>query len=207
MLALIQMRRLWNPLMSRILLRLWSLNQRNRNVSVWDDESPSHSKESTGNEGPDNVVSSSEEQQEPMDTATNETTFPVDVTAYSVPLDKFVTMMTSQSRWSKRLPSNPLAQLVLQHNYRHFPTILTTGSWPRPSKQRKLGVGDLMVRPNVTKRSGLGKSLRQFKAPKRPEVTRLLHFDESETVNPLNMKATGKSSGKDGRSLVTDLIR
>ena len=51
-----------------------------------DDESPSHPKEYTDNDGTDDVVPSSEEKQEPMDTATIET---IVLTAFSVPLDEF----------------------------------------------------------------------------------------------------------------------
>ena len=39
-----------------------------------------------------------------------------------------------------------------------------------PLKRRKIDMGELMVKNNVTKRVGLGKPLSQFKAPKRPEI-------------------------------------
>ena len=75
------------------LLRLWSLNQRNQNAFsrgvtkprfIIKDKSTSHTKESTDDDGPDNVVPSSEKQQEPMDTTMNETI--VGTAQYSVPL-------------------------------------------------------------------------------------------------------------------------
>ena len=69
-----------------------------------------------------------------------------------------------------------------------------------------------MVMCNVTKRVGSGKALRQFKAPKRPEIrkkeiTRLPPIDDTETGTITMVKALGKGSGKDGRPLVADLIR
>ena len=42
--------------------------------------------------------------------------------------------------------------------------------------------------------------------PKRPEITRLSAIDENEEITPHTVKALGKISGKDGRSLVADLI-
>ena len=43
-----------------------------------------------------------------------------------------------------------------------------------------------MVKPNVTKWAGMGKPLRQFKAPKRPEITRLPLYDDADSgkTNP-----------------------
>ena len=76
-----------------------------------------------------------------------------------------------------------------------------------PSKKRKLDMGELMVRSNVTKRVGSRKPLSQFKAPKRPEITRLPPIDDTETGTMTMVKVLGKGSGKDGRPLVADLIR
>ena len=39
----------------------------------------------------------------------------------------------------------------------------------------------------------------QFKAPKRPEITRLPPYDDTETGPHTTVKALGKGSGKDGR--------
>ena len=64
-----------------------------------------------------------------------------------------------------------------------------------------------MVRSNVTKRVGSGKPLSQFKAPKRPGITRLPPIDDTETGTITTVKALDKDSGKDGRPLVADLIR
>jgi len=66
---------------------------------------------------------------------------------------------------------------------------------------------NVMVRTNVTKRGGLGKSFRQFKAPKRTEITRLPSFDDTDTGTPTTVKVLGKGSGKYSRPLVSDLIR
>ena len=49
-----------------------------------------------------------------------------------------------------------------------------------------------MVRNNVTKRVGSGKPLRQFKAPKRPEITRLPLYDDADSCLPTNIKALTK---------------
>ena len=64
-----------------------------------------------------------------------------------------------------------------------------------------------MVKPNVAKRAGVGKPFSQFKAPKRPEITRIPNYDDTETGPQTTVKALGKGSGKDGRPLVADLIR
>ena len=77
-----------------------------------------------------------------------------------------------------------------------------------PSQLRKLDMGDLMGRTNVTKRLGLRKP-NQFKVPKYREyrITRLPPFDENATATPLTVKTLGKGSGKDGRLFVADLLR
>ena len=75
-----------------------------------------------------------------------------------------------------------------------------------PSKRRKLDMGELMVKPNVTKRAGVGKPFSQFKAPKRPEITRLPPFDDADGSLPTAGKALGKGSGKEG-PIVADLIQ
>ena len=64
-----------------------------------------------------------------------------------------------------------------------------------------------MVKPNITKRAGVGKPFSQFKVPKRPEVTRLPSFDDADGCLPTTGKVFGKGSGKYGRPIVTDLIR
>jgi hypothetical protein len=72
------------------------------------------------------------------------------------------------------------------------------------TKRRKLDMGELMVKPIVTKRAGVGKSLSQFKAPKlnlRPEITRLPSYDNANGNLPTTGKVLGKGSGKDGRPL------
>ena len=64
-----------------------------------------------------------------------------------------------------------------------------------------------MVKPNVTKRAGVGKPVSQFKAPKRPEITRLPPYDDADGSLTTTGKVLGKGSGKDGRPIVADLIR
>ena len=67
-------------------------------------------------------------------------------------------------------------------------------------------MGGLMVRTNVTKRVGLGKPLSQLKAPKRPEITRLQIYDDTETGATNNCEGIGQGF-RQGRPLVADLIR
>ena len=67
-------------------------------------------------------------------------------------------------------------------------------------------MGDLMVKTNVTKRAGLGKPQSQFKAPKRPEITRLPDYDDSNGSPTNTGKVVSKGSGKDGRPIVADLV-
>jgi len=74
-------------------------------------------------------------------------------------------------------------------------------------KRRKIDLGQLMVKTNVTKRAGSGRPLSQFKAPKRPEITRLPDFDDSNGSPTNTAKVAGKGSGKDGRPIVADLVR
>ena len=76
-----------------------------------------------------------------------------------------------------------------------------------PSKRRKLDMSELMVKPNVTKRAGVGKQISQFKAPKRSEITRQSPYDDADGSLPTTGKVLGKSSDKDGRPIVADLIR
>ena len=64
-----------------------------------------------------------------------------------------------------------------------------------------------MVKPNITKRADVGKPLSQFKAPKRPEITRLPPYNDADGSLPTTGKVFGKGSGKDGRPIVADLIR
>jgi hypothetical protein len=72
-------------------------------------------------------------------------------------------------------------------------------------KRRKLDMGDLMVRTNITKRTGSGKPFNQFKAPKRPEISRLSAHHENETGTPTTVKAFGRAGFR--QPLVADLIR
>ena len=76
-----------------------------------------------------------------------------------------------------------------------------------PSKRRKLDMGELMVKPNITKRAGVGKPLSQFKAPKRSEITRLPAYDDAEGSPTATGKVISKGSGKEGRPIVADLVR
>ena len=64
-----------------------------------------------------------------------------------------------------------------------------------------------MVKPNVTKRAGVGKPVSQFKATKRPEITRLPPYDDADGSLATTGKVLGKGSGKDGRPIVADLVR
>jgi len=64
-----------------------------------------------------------------------------------------------------------------------------------------------MVKSNVTKRAGSGRPLSQFKAPKRPEITRLPEYDDNNGSPTTTGKVSGKGSGKDGRPIVADLVR
>ena len=68
-------------------------------------------------------------------------------------------------------------------------------------------MGELMVKPNVTKRAGLGKPVSQFKEPKRPEITRLPAYDDADSHLATSGKVLGKGSRKDGRPIVADLFR
>ena len=63
-----------------------------------------------------------------------------------------------------------------------------------------------MVKPNVTKRAGVGKPVSQFKAPKRPEITRLPPYDDADGSLPTTGKVLGNGSGEDD-PIVADLIR
>ena len=74
-------------------------------------------------------------------------------------------------------------------------------------KRRKIDLGQLMVKSNVTKRAGSGRPLSQFKAPKRPEITRLPEYDDNNGSPTITGKVVGKGSGKDGRPIVADLVR
>ena len=76
-----------------------------------------------------------------------------------------------------------------------------------PLKRRKIDMGELMVKTNVTKRAGLGKPLSQFKAPKRSEITRLPTYDVAEGSPTATGKVFSEGSGKDGRPIVEDLVR
>ena len=69
-----------------------------------------------------------------------------------------------------------------------------------------MDMGDLMVKTSVTKRAGLWKPLSQFKAPKRPEITRLPAYNDAEGSPTATGKVLGKGSGKDG-PIVADLVR
>ena len=57
---------------------------------------------------------------------------------------------------------------------------------------------------NISKLAGLGKPFSQFKTPKRPKMKKPPVYDDTDTGTP---KTLGKVSGKDGRTLVADLIR
>ena len=68
-------------------------------------------------------------------------------------------------------------------------------------------MGDFMVKTNVTKRAGLGKPHSQFKAQKRPEITRLPDYDDAEGSPTATGKVFSNGSDKDGRPIVADLVR
>jgi hypothetical protein len=172
--------------------------------SLGDDDNYTPTKPSIDNDGSDNVVELTYIPQDTHDRAINVTT---DAVVTSVPLDELfkyddISVQSVEDNELEPTTSTSTSDPA-QRQSEDMDLVHPT----EPSKRRKLNMGDLMVKPNVTKRAGLGKPSSQFKAPKRPEITRLPPYDDADGILPTTVKALGKGSGKDGRSLVADLIR
>ena len=164
--------------------------------SLVDDDTFKPPKLSMDNDGSDNVE---DMPQEPRDSATNVTS---DAAVSSVLLDE-------------QFDNDDISVQPVQDNELEPPTSTSDPAQRQledmdfiyrtePPKRRRLDMGDLMVRTNVTKRAGLSKPLSQFKAPKRPEITRLPPYDNTETCP---QRHWARVSVKDGRLFVADLIR
>ena len=164
--------------------RASSRNVRKRG-SLVDDDTFSPPTLSIDNDSSDNVVETSDIPLEPTDCATN---VPNDAAVLPVPLDElfdydYISVQVS-------VPDNELEpQPSTSDPTQRVPNDIELVHSTEPSKKRKLDMGDLMVRSNVTKRVGSGKSLSQFKAPKWPEITRLPPIDDTETGAITTVKA------------------
>ena len=160
--------------------------------SLVEDDTFSPPKLSIDNDGSDNVVESSDMPQEPRDSATN---VPNVAAGQSVPLDEMfgydcISWTSVQSVQENELEPPTSTSDRAQRLTDDMDFVHST----EPSKRRKLDMKDLMLRTHVTKRAGLGKPFGQFKAPKRPEITRLPPFDGTETGPHTTVKALEKGS-------------
>jgi hypothetical protein len=76
---------------------------------------------------------------------------------------------------------------------------------PDNLKRRRLDLGELMIKPAVPARPISTKPVELFRQARRPEITRLAETDSMPP--PPTKRSMGRGSGKDGRPLVTDLIK
>ena len=76
---------------------------------------------------------------------------------------------------------------------------------PDNLKQRRLDLGELMIKPAVSAKPISTNLVEPFRQARRPEITRLAESDPIPP--PPTNRSLGRGTGKDGRSTVIDLIK